>query len=210
MLRFPLRPDFSQQAIEPVRIQAKCPFCREYSTLNPTAINDLLVAPIDMILGLRQCANPECSSALYFARYATGQVVIVPPSEMDFDDSGVPDSVTSIFKEAISCHSNGCYTASAIMIRRTLEQLCDEQHCEGRDLLVRITDLKTKVVLPEELFEAMNSLRLLGNDAAHVRSKNFESIGVNEVTVSLELTKEILKATYQYKNLLSKLIGFRK
>lgn len=51
----------------------------------------------------------------------------------------------------------------------------------------------------------MNELRLLGNDATHIEAQTFSEIGKEEIEVSLEFAKEILKAVYQYENLLQKL-----
>jgi hypothetical protein len=56
----------------------------------------------------------------------------------------------------------------------------------------------------------MQELRLLGNDAAHIESQTFNEIGKNEIEVSIEFTKEILKAVYQYENLLEKIRGLKK
>ena len=47
--------------------------------------------------------------------------------------------------------------------------------------------------------------RLLGNDAAHITSRAYDTIGAREVEVALEFTKEVLKAAYQYSALLAKL-----
>lgn len=51
----------------------------------------------------------------------------------------------------------------------------------------------------------MDDLRLLGNDAAHIEAKTFSEIGKEEIEISIDFTKEILKAVYQYENLLDKL-----
>ena len=63
----------------------------------------------------------------------------------------------------------------------------------------------TKIVIPRELLEGMQELRLLGNDAAHIESQTFNEIGKNEIEISIEFTKEILKAVYQYESLLDKI-----
>jgi hypothetical protein len=52
------------------------------------------------------------------------------------------------------------------MVRRTLEEVCAERQAQGRDLKSRIADLRTKIVIPQELLDAMEELRVLGNDAA--------------------------------------------
>lgn len=56
----------------------------------------------------------------------------------------------------------------------------------------------------------MDELRLLGNDAAHIESNEFEKIGKPEIEISIEFTKEILKGVYQYEGLLSRLRGLKK
>jgi hypothetical protein len=112
--------------------------------------------------------------------------------------------------EAVDCHSHRYFTAAAIMVRRTLEEICDERAAKGKNLRERIKDLRSKVILPPELFEAMHELRLLGNDAAHIEAKTFEEIGKDELEAAILFTKEILKGVYQYKGLLSKLQALKK
>jgi len=96
------------------------------------------------------------------------------------------------------------------MVRRTLEELCDDKASKGDNLKKRIENLQGNVLLPKELFEAMDELRLLGNDAAHIESKDYDNIGSDEVEIAIELTKEILKGVYQMDTLLSKLKGLKK
>ena len=74
----------------------------------------------------------------------------------------------------------------------------------------RIADLRGKIVIPEELFEAMDELRLLGNDAAHIEAKSYDNISEQELSVAIEFTKELLKGIYQYSTLLTKLRNLKK
>jgi hypothetical protein len=96
------------------------------------------------------------------------------------------------------------------MIRRTFEEICEEREAVGKDLKTRIHDLKTKILLPQELFDAMDELRLLGNDAVHVEANTFAQISSQELDVAIEFTLELLKALYQYSSLLSKMRGLKK
>jgi hypothetical protein len=66
------------------------------------------------------------------------------------------------------------------------------------------------LVLPKELFEALDDLRLLGNDAAHVQAKTYDAIGSDEIEVAIALTKEVLKAVYQLEDLVSRLRALKK
>lgn len=66
------------------------------------------------------------------------------------------------------------------------------------------------MLLPADLFDGLDDLRLLGNDAAHVESRDYDEIGVQEVEVGIAFTKEVLKATYQYASLRQKLASLKK
>jgi uncharacterized protein DUF4145 len=96
------------------------------------------------------------------------------------------------------------------MVRKTLEELCENRGAQGKNLKDRITDLGGKVVLPKELLDGLDDLRLLGNDAAHIESKVFQQVGKDEVELSIEFTKEVLKAIYQYDDLLARLRALKK
>lgn len=100
--------------------------------------------------------------------------------------------------------------AAAIMIRRTLEEICEDRGATGKNLKDRIADLKSKVLLPQELLDAMDEMRLLGNDAAHIEARTFAQIEKAELDVAIEFTIELLKALYQYSSLLDKMRALKK
>src|SRR3989442_4045054 len=107
------------------------------------------------------------------------------------------------------CHANQCFVASAMMVRKTLEELCEERGAKGVNLQDRIKALRGVVVLPKELLDGVDDLRLLGNDAAHIESREYEQIGHEEVEVGIEFAKELLKAVYQMSALLERLRGLK-
>ena len=92
-----------------------------------------------------------------------------------------------------------------MMIRRTLEDLCADRGADGENLLDRIHALADLVVVPPELLSGVDNLRLLGNDAAHVKARDYEDIGDDEVALAIEVTKELIKSVYQFKDLVAKL-----
>jgi hypothetical protein len=63
------------------------------------------------------------------------------------------------------------------MIRRTLEEICQDRGATGNSLKARIEKLGERVVLPRELLEGADELRLLGNDAAHMQAQVYDSVG---------------------------------
>jgi hypothetical protein len=122
----------------------------------------------------------------------------------------VPDRIKNAFREAVDCFANNCFTAAAIMIRKTLEEICIDKGSKGDNLYKKIEALSSTVVIPKELVNAMHELRLLGNDAAHIEAETFNEIGSEELSISIDFTQEILKALYQYESLLGKLRSLKK
>ena len=96
------------------------------------------------------------------------------------------------------------------MGRRTLEEICEDRGATGDNLWKRIKNLRNKIIISEGLLEGMRNLILLGNDAAHVKSRIFEKVSKEEVEIRIEISKKILEAVYQEKNLVEKLNSIKK
>lgn len=191
-------------------IVMRCPKCGREGTMERlNNINDILVSRI--YLSQRRCPNVNCHSHIFVASSSSGDILdSYPPERIDFEKKDIPENVLKTFEEAISCHANKCYKASGMMIRRTLEEICHNKGAKGDDLRKRLELLKSLIVVPQELFKGMDELRLLGNDAAHIEAKFYDEIGEEEVEVSIEFTREILKSIYQYQHLLNRLKALKK
>lgn len=188
----------------------RCPHCGKEAAFAPMqGLNDIDVGE-GVLCGQRQCPNLECRGHVFVVLRQGRVVQSYPPSRIDFNAEGIPSNVVRSFEEAITTHAAGCQMASALMVRRTLEEVCLDKGAAGNDLKARISDLKSKIVIPDELFAAMDELRLLGNDAAHIEAKSYAKISDEELAVAIEFTKELLKALYQYSGLLSKLRALKK
>lgn len=193
-------------------VVVRCPECGHYGTFDTmNECQDKITQDSKYLLGQRVCPNPKCYCHIFFVYDLKNQrTMTYPPLKIDFDPTSIPEKIKCSLEEAIGCESIEAYIGAAIMVRRALECLCEDRGATGKTLKERIGDLKSKIILPAELFEALDNLRLLGNDAAHIESKDYENIGKDEVSVAIELTKEVLKASYQYEDLLNKLKSFRK
>jgi len=161
-------------------------------------------------VGERRCPNVNCKTMLFVVWQHNQIARSYPALRIDFDKTNIPVPVVLALEEAITCHANECFIAAAIMVRKTLEELCRERGAHGKDLKERIRDLGAKIVLPKELLDGLDDLRLLGNDAAHIESREYDQVGKEEVEIGIEFTKEVLKATYQYSALLTRLRGLKK
>ncbi|MGX9120317.1 DUF4145 domain-containing protein [Mesorhizobium sp. BHbsci] len=137
-------------------------------------------------------------------------MISYPPEVIDFDATNLPSDILASLEEAIKCHAAGCYRAAALMVRRTLEELCEDKAAKGKDLKARLAALNSVAVIPTELLSAADELRILGNDAAHIEAKDYDKIGKEESELAIELAKELLKAVYQYTSLLARLTALKK
>jgi len=192
-------------------ISIRCPACGNIGTFEVLHnVNDIHVPPV-LFLGHRKCPNLHCNLHVFCIYDSNSKVLrTYPPQRIDFDPKGIPQPIVKTFTEALTCHAQDLHVAAAIMIRRTLEELCQDKNAKGNTLKERISALQSAVILPQELFLALDDLRLLGNDAAHVEAKTYDSVGSEEIEAGIELTKEILKAVYQLNDLLSRLRALKK
>ncbi len=191
-------------------VQLRCPVCRQRGTFDALLQQDLRLNNAEVFAGVRRCPDPNCCALVFFVLNQGKVVESFPAETIDFDATNIPATVQSVFEEAIKCHAQSCFVASAIMVRKTMEELCRDRNAAGPNLKERIKALGTKVVLPQELLDGLDDLRLLGNDAAHIESQEYTKVGQEEVEVGIEFAKEVLKAVYQYAALLSRLRALKK
>jgi hypothetical protein len=192
-------------------LSVRCPSCRQRGTFASFGTQDISFGP-RALAGYRRCPNPECLALVFFVGDQVDRTLKVsyPAERIDFEAVNIPTPVINALEEAITCHANKCFIASAIMVRKTLEELCRERGATGGNLKERIKALGSKVVLPTELLNGLDDLRLLGNDAAHIESTEYDKVGQEEVEVGIEFAKEVLKAVYQYSALLNRLRALKK
>ena len=192
------------------RYSLRCPNCGHIGTFEPIH-NHTDIHVNGHWLSLRRCPNPQCQAGVFVVTNDAQQVLrSYPALRVDFDPKNIPPKVLATISEAITCHAEKCFVAAGMMIRRCLEEVCEDRGATGPDLKARIHGLRSKVVLPDELFLAMDDLRLLGNDAAHVEAKAYDSIGQEEVETGIALAKEVLKALYQLDDLVARLRALKK
>jgi hypothetical protein len=187
----------------------RCPACGQNGTFESIAGEDLYFTEQGLLAGHRRCPNQACLTHVFVVHQSGRVRASYPPEVIDFDATNVPSNVVAALEDAIKCHANSCYVAGAIMVRKSLEELCADRGATGSNLKGRIAALGTKVVLPQELLDGLDDLRLLGNDAAHIESKVYDKVGREEVEVGIEFTKEVLKSVYQMSDLLARLRGLQ-
>ena len=193
-------------------MQLRCPGCRREVVLDEVG-QDLRASRRDgsghVEFGQRRCPSDDCGTLIFVLR--DGEMPTTYPAEtVDFDATGLPPAVLTALDESIKCHAHQCYVAAAIMVRKTIEEICADQSATGKTLYERVEELGNKVALPKPMLQALHDLRLLGNDAAHIELSDFNGVGFAEASAALSVAKEILKATYQYESIMSQLNALKK
>ena len=198
--------------INGVVVSTRCPGCGQRATFEKlgTDLRLDISRRSPLTTGQRKCPDPQCRAHLFFIKNATELLITYPPERIDFDSTALPPRVQHALEEAVTCHANRAFTAAAIMVRKTLEELCRDKEISGQHLKGRIKSLGKLAIVPTDLFDGLDDLRLLGNDAAHVESTTYNTVGANEVEIALKFTKEVLKAVYQYTALLDKIRSLKK
>jgi hypothetical protein len=198
----------------PAPITMRCPHCKAVGVLESSDDGQLQIdaGGEHFEVGSRSCPNPKCRGHIFtvWSYQADALVGSFPPETLEFDASNLPKAVLSALEEAVKCHASGCFRAAALMVRRTLEELCLDREAEGPNLKERLSALSDKVAVAASLVEGLDTLRLLGNDAAHVELKDFDSIGPAEAELAIEVTKELLKGVYQYEDLVARLASLKR
>jgi hypothetical protein len=169
-----------------------------------------LHSEVILAVSVHRCPDPECQQLVVLVARGDNILYSFPTSRINFDSTAIPPKVISSFEEALTCRAHNCYTAAAIMLRKTLEVLCDDLKIKGGNLKDRVKLLSGRAVLPPKLLEGLDDIRLLGNDAAHINSKTFGNISAAEIDICAEVIKEVFKGIYQYDNLVNQLQMLKK
>jgi hypothetical protein len=120
-----------------------------------------------VLAGHRRCPDGVCQTHVFIVREGSKVLMSYPAETIDFDSSKIPAPITSAFEEAIMCHASQCFVASAIMVRKTLEELCRDRGAKGSSLKERVRNLGT--IGQQELDVAIEFTKEVPEGALSVR-----------------------------------------
>lgn len=194
---------------------ALCPHCSKIVNFDRTPVHDLKNSSKDSnsrnLWGIRRCPNPSCHGLVFVMfDFVEKTFELEPPALLPFEKDNIPPKIAQAFSEAITCHAHSAFVASAIMVRKTLEEICHHKYAKGNNLKERLDELGKTIVIPRDLVDTFHDLRLLGNDAAHIESQEYNQVSKDEVEAGIAIATEILRATYQYEGLKNKLAALKK
>ena len=119
---------------------------------------------------------------------------LYPPIEMGVS-AAIPNPLRLAYEEARSCFRAKAYTATALMCRKTLEGIAEENKIAARNLATSLKEMKDKGIIENRLFEWADALRISGNEAAHgAKSK----ISYQDAKDILEFTHALLEYVFTF------------
>jgi len=172
----------------------ECPNCEAFVDGEYTADYTDYEAASDMTGKYTFLKCPRCSRPFIMLQVDDGSGFdsawsepsrLYPPIEMGII-TAIPSSLRLAYEEARSCFRAKAYTATAIMCRKTLEGIADENKISARNLAIALKEMKDNGIIENRLYDWADALRISGNEAAH---------GVNS-KISRQDAKDILEFTH--------------
>ena len=151
------RLDQNVSLVDSRSVNFRCPQCRHAGAFTTLANHDIgWDQKIDNTLysysgGARKCPNEQCKGLVFVILRGGKLERSFPPEVIDFDATNLPDPILRTLEELVKAHSVGCFRASALMVRRVLEEVCRDKQATGNDLKARIAALRGNIVIPQEL-----------------------------------------------------------
>ncbi|MFI0874600.1 hypothetical protein C6W96_08680 [Streptomyces sp. CS149] len=107
----------------------------------------------------------------------------------------IPRPIAREMREARSCFRAKLYTATAVMVRRTLEGMCVDQGTQKKQLFAALGELRDANKIEGRLFDWAQALRVLGNQGAHFSK---EPVSQEDAGDALELAEALLDYIYVF------------
>lgn len=146
------------------------------------------------------CGEP----ALFFRSDVVFQEDVLQVEEVGFErlwerrpralDFSVPESVRRPYLEACEAELMCLPTASAVMVGRALEAVCDDLSPGRKGIYETLRKLRDQGVLSHEMFAWAEHLRLLRNLAAHSTERMIDPV---ELESALEFLEALLIIIYR-------------
>jgi Domain of unknown function (DUF4145) len=120
--------------------------------------------------------------------------ILWPVLERNLSDS-VPESLRQEHYEARACFNAKSYTATVVMVRRTLEGVCADHGITRKPLYAALDEMKSNGLIEGRLLEWAQGLRVLGNDAAHFTGRPVSSQDAKD---ALSLAEALMDYMYVF------------
>jgi hypothetical protein len=107
----------------------------------------------------------------------------------------IPQTLRREVGEAQACFRGTAYTATVVMVRRTLEGICADHGLKSYPLFKSLGQMKDQSLIDGRLLEWAEALRSLGNDGAHFTGR---PVSREDAQDSLTFAEAILNYLYVF------------
>ncbi|GAB3861713.1 DUF4145 domain-containing protein [Dactylosporangium cerinum] len=155
--------------------------------------------PFPTLLSLVHCEHNHCGEPSLVMQQDLDALglddpYVLWPSKERSLSLAIPEKLRAEHAEARTCFKAKAYTATAVMVRRTLEGFCADQGCTKRTLHESLRALHDSGVIDARLLEWAQGLRSLGNAGAHFGT----AIQPQDARDALELGEALLDYVYVF------------
>lgn len=133
---------------------------------------------------------------ILFDEHSPNERILYPQKETGKDDwiDWLPSGVERAYRSALKVQTVDA-EAFAIMVGRTLEEICDSEKATGNRLVDKIKSLANSGRIPQVLADMFTQLRLLRNLAAHADTSGY-TVTERDVPIIREFLDAILEYLY--------------
>lgn len=182
-----------------------CPHCQVLSHLSPVSVpaySQLTAYKPNHVGIVYRCDSCNAPVFLKFAVkvYAYNRVelatnfVELERAKEKFGFTHLPEEAESLFREALSAFSAGCFNAFASMCRRTAQAVFADLGENGKlRMFDGLNDVREMAELDQETFNAVRKV-LFGTDSEP--RPNFPTLDAQTAGVLLEVVKDLLYQAY--------------
>ncbi len=182
-----------------------CPHCQVLAHITPMSVPDYNLLQLHKPSQVGLVYRCEACNAPIFLRftvklYAGNRVELAPsfvelerPREK-FNFTYLPETVETLFREALSCFSSGCYNAFASMCRRTAQcAFADLGEAGKLALYDELADIRRMAELDDDSFQAARKVIFDPDAPGRAELPLLEAF---QAGVLLEVMKDLLYQAY--------------
>ncbi|MFJ6945331.1 DUF4145 domain-containing protein [Streptomyces wuyuanensis] len=154
----------------------ECPRCQQRVTATVEAYNDFhpdenFDLKRHLITRCRLCCQTLLLQMKQDPKRYQRELPCVWPQPPRVLAETIPEALRREHFEAHTCFKSGAYTATVVMVRRTLEGVCAQHGIAKKPLYKAFEEMESIGLIEGRLLEWAQELRLLGNEGAHFTGK---------------------------------------
>lgn len=144
-----------------------------------------------------KCGDPLLAIEEDYGNGWDEEPVTVWPQTHQIVSPLIPEPLRRQQTETQKCFSIKAYTATVVMVRRTLEGICLDQGAQGKTLMQMLENLAQSGKIEGRFQEWSQALRTLGNEGAHFSTR---SITAEDAADAIVFTEALMDYIYVYSN----------